>query len=138
MAVVNGPGVVKLPVGKRTKIGTITTATDILQFAISENSGFHLGSLILQAVPNGTVTTFTIQMQFSLDGGTTFGTQLNVNPATIASTTTAANMLFGTATPMPLLNVAIPGVGGEVSLQLATQSLTLGTATKIDIWGLVA
>jgi hypothetical protein len=134
MAVVNGPApFVKVVVGKPTKIGSIATATDVLQFALSEQSFYHCGSIVFQAVPNGTVTTFTANIAISLDGGTTFATQIGTTPATVASTTAAIN--FQT---QPLQNVAIPAVGGQISLQFQAATLTLGTATKIDIWALVA
>jgi hypothetical protein len=134
MAVVNGPQFPKLPVGKSVKVGTVTTATDILQFAMSEQSYYHSGALIIQAVPNGTVTTFTAALAMSLDGGVTFSTQTgNIGGATVASTTSTLTFTANT-----LQNVAIPGVGGQVSLQFQTTALTLGTATKVDIWMLVA
>jgi hypothetical protein len=134
MAVVNGPGTPKLSVGKRTRIGSIATATDILNFAMSEYSGYHLGSLIVQAVPiGGTVTTFTANMQFSLDGGVTFATQFGTTPATIASTTSAMDFIAH-----PLQNIAIPGFGGDCSFQLAAATFVLGTGTRADIWMLVA
>lgn len=135
MAVVNGPAPFpKISPGKPTKIGSIATVTDILQFSLSENSGYHLGSIVFQAIPNGTVTTFTVNINVSLDGGTTFNTQTgNVGAATIASNTSGLNFQTG-----PLQNVAMPGIGGQCSLQFAAATLTLGTATKIDIWALVA
>lgn len=134
MAVVNGPQFPKLGVGRPVKLGSIATATDILQFSLSENSGFHLGSIVFQAIPNGTVTAFTVNIQMSLDGGTTFNIQTgNVGASTVASNT--GGLDFGTK---QLQNVALPGVGGQLSMQFAAATLTLGTATKIDIWGLLA
>lgn len=135
MAVVNGPApFVKVSPGRPTKIGSIATATDILQFALSEPSFYHSGSVVFQVVPNGTVTTFTANIAISLDGGTTFNVQTgNVGTATVASTTSGLN--FQTA---PLQNVALPGVGGQISVQFQAATLTLGTATKIDVWVLLS
>lgn len=134
MAVVNGPLFPKIGPGRPTLLGLIKASTDVLQFSLSENSGYHLGSIIFQAVPNGSVTTFTANVAISLDGGTTFNIQTgNVGSATIASTTSGLN--FQTA---PLQNVAMPGVGGQCSLQFQAASLTLNSATQIAIWALVA
>lgn len=135
MAVVNGPGVLKLSPGKPMKLGVIATATDILQFALSEPSFYHSGSIVFQSVPvGGTITTFTANIAISLDGGVTFNTQTgNVGTATVASTTSALN--FQTS---PLQNVAIPGVGGQISVQFQAATFVLGTATGATIWALVS
>lgn len=140
MAIVNGPAggggpFPKVTVGKRTKIGSITAAGNQLQFGLSEQSFYHCGSIIIQSVPQapgGTITTFTADIRLSLDGGVTFAAQSAVGAATVASNTAGLN--FQTT---PLQSIAIPGVGGELSLQFVAVTFVLGTATSADIWVLL-
>lgn len=133
MAIKNSPNFPNLTKGRPVKIGTFTANGDQLQFAISPFSYEHSGSLIVQVVPNGTVTTLTADIRISLDGGTTFTAQSAAGAATVASNTAAINFQTG-----PLQSIALPGVGGQCSLQFVVASLTFGTATSADVWGLVA
>lgn len=133
MAVKNGPQFPNITKGKRVKIGTFTVNADQLQFSLSPLSYEHSGSLIIQVIANGTVTTLTADIQISLDGGTTFNAQAAAGAATVASNTAALNFQTN-----PLQSVALPGVGGEAILQFVVKSLTFGTATSADVWGLMA
>lgn len=133
MATVNGPQFPTVALGKPTKLGSIATSTDVLQFSMPARTDSHLGHIVFQAIPNGTVTTFTAAVNISLDGGTTYNPQKPAGGTTLASDTSALN--FQTT---PLQSAAMPGVGGSHSLQFAAATLTLGTATKIDIWAHVA
>jgi hypothetical protein len=108
-----------LKVGSPTKIGTITANGDQLRFAIPVECSRWRGQLMLQAVANGTVTTFTANINASIDGS-------NYQPLPAQ---TALN--FQTT---PLQRIESSGCGGlPVEFQVA--SLTLGTATAIDIFG---
>lgn len=137
MAVLNAANPPKVTVGRPVKLGSITAATDQFQFSISENSGYHLGSLIFQIVPQpagGTITALTTNIAISLDGGTTFDPQTgNVGASTVASSTGALDFHTNHCQ-----NVAMPGVGGQISLRWNTQTLTFGTATSVDLWVLLA
>lgn len=134
MAILNGPAPFpKLPFGKPVKLGTVATATDGFQFSISEDSYRHAGCIIFQMIPvGGTITTFTANIQFSLDGGTTWDAQTSAGTATVASNTAGINFQTG-----HLENVAIPGIGGQVSIRFQTATFVLGTGTGADIWALV-
>lgn len=137
MAVLNATNPPKLPFGKPVKLGTITTNTDQFQFTFSEPSYLHSGSLIFQivpAAPGATITTLTVNVVFSLDGGVTFDPQTgNVGAATVASTTSA--LAFATN---HLQSLAIPALGGQISARFNVTALTFGTATSADVWALVA
>lgn len=128
---ISGSGVIFPAVekGKPVKIGTFTTNGDQLQFALAPYSVEHCGSIIVQVVANGSVTTLTADIQLSLDGGVTFTAQTAAGTATVASNTSALNFQTG-----PLQSIAIPGVGGELSLQFVVKSLTFNTATAADVW----
>src|SRR5262249_37148183 len=129
MALKNGPQFPVILKGKRTKIGTFTVAGDQLQFALMEASYVHSGSIIVQVIGNGTITTLTADIRISLDGGTTFTAQTAAGGATVASNTTALNFQTG-----PLQSVALPGVGSEAVLQFVVATLAFGTATSADVW----
>ena len=133
MALKNGPQFPVIPKGKRVKIGTFTVAGDQLQFALMEPSYVHSGSLLVQVVANGTVTTLTADIRISLDGGTTFTAQTAAGAATVASNTTGLNFQTG-----PLQSIALPGVGSEAILQFVVATLVFGTATSADVWVLMA
>lgn len=141
MALKNGPGLVpsNFPLvvrGKNTFLGSITTQGDQLQFSLSTDSYPHCGSVIFQIVPvaaNGTITTFTVNIQISLDGGVTFDNQAAAGAATVASNTAGINFQTG-----HLQSVALPGVGGEAVLQFVAATLTLGTATSIKVFASMA
>lgn len=145
MAVVNGPQFPLVTFGKPVLLGLIKTATDVLQFSLPNRTDYHLGHLMVQAVPNGTVTTFTANIAFALNiPGTgqlagpasgvaaTFNSQAPAGGSTLASTTAGLN--FQTT---PLFSVALPGIGGQVACQFQAATLTLGTATQIEIWALI-
>jgi hypothetical protein len=141
MALKNGPGLVPsfFPVvvkGKRTLLGTITTAGDQLQFSLAPDSYAHSGSVIFQIIPvapAGTITTLTCDVQISLDGGVTFNAQVAAGAATVASNTAGINFQTG-----HLQSVALPGVGAEAALQFVAATLVFGTATAITVWALMA
>lgn len=141
MSLKNGPGFVpsNFPVvvrGKSTLLGSITTQGDQLQFSLSSESYPHLGSVIFQIIPvaaGGTITTLTVNIQISLDGGTTFDNQVAAGAATVASNTAAINFQTG-----HLQSVALPGVGGEAVLQFVAATLTLGTATSFKVFALMS
>src|SRR4029077_11343812 len=133
MAVINAGAIQKITVCKPEKIGTFTANGNQIQFSLSEQSYYHCGSLIIQVIANGTVTTLTADIQISLDGGITFNAQTAAGAATVASNTAGLNFQSS-----PLQSVAIPAVGGQVSLQFVVKSLTFGTATSADVWALVA
>lgn len=126
----NFPVVVK---GKATLLGTITANGDQLQFSLAPFSFEHSGSILIQVIGNGTITTLTADIQISLDGGTTFNAQTAAGSATVASNTAAINFQTG-----PLQSIALPGVGGEASLQFVVKSLAFGTATSAKVIALMA
>lgn len=139
MALKNGPGLVpsNFPLvvkGKRTLLGTITTAGDQLQFSLAPDSYVHSSSVIFQAIPiGGTITTFTADVRISLDGGVTFNPQKAAGAATVASNTAAIDFVAG-----PLESVALPGVGAEAVLQFVAATFVLGTGTGATIIALMA
>src|SRR5260370_41759428 len=61
--------VTKLPRGKPTQLGTITTANDAVSFTFSEPSGMNQGFLVIQTRGG---TTPVCVLEFSLDGGTSW------------------------------------------------------------------
>lgn len=141
MALKNGPGLVpsNFPVvvkGKSTLLGSITTAGDQLQFSLAPDSYQHSGSVIFQIIPvaaGGTITTLTVNIQISLDGGTTFDNQAAAGSSTVASNTAGINFQTG-----HLQSVALPGVGAEAVLQFVAATLVLGTATSFKVFALMA
>jgi hypothetical protein len=127
------PVVVK---GKRTFLGTFTTAGDQLQFSLAPFSYEHSGSVVFQIIPvaaGGTITTLTCDIQISLDGGVTFNAQVAAGAATVASNTAGINFQTG-----HVQSVALPGVGAEAVLQFVVATLALGTATSVQVWALMA
>jgi hypothetical protein len=134
MALKNGPQFPVVTKGKAVNIGTFTAATDQLQFTLAPDSVVHCGSLIVQVVANGTVTTLTADIRISLDGGTTFNAQTVAGAATVASATAGLNFAGS-----PLQSVALPGVASEAILQFVVLAgLAFGTATSAKVLVLMA
>ena len=111
-----------LKLGVPVLIGSITVNGDQLQFTLPVETLKYRGALMIHAVPNGTLTAFTANVRASLDGGVTFN---NIpNGATLNFQTT------------PIQRLDVSGLGGS-PMEFQVASLTLGTATKVDIYLLV-
>src|SRR5689334_14701585 len=91
MAVLNPVFQPVLSRSKPVKIGTIVAAGNQFRFAMPSGDSYsYRGQLIIQVIPvGGTVTTDTINVRASLDGGTTFNNvpsggaiDVNANPIT--------------------------------------------------------
>lgn len=103
-------------------VGSITLSTDQLNFTMPSGDSYsYRGQLIIEAVPNGTVTTFTANVLAALDGKS--GPTFNNVPGGSA-------LNFQTT---PLQRLDMSGFGA-IDVQFAVATLVLGTATKIDIW----
>ncbi|MCI0725027.1 MAG: hypothetical protein L0338_39595 [Acidobacteria bacterium] len=89
-------------------------------FNLPPESGRSHGAMVLQAIGvGGTITALVVDLEISLDGGTTF------NKLVIGITLTANAQ-----------KVDIAGLGSGARCRLVSTTFTLGTATSIQILGL--
>lgn len=146
----NGPSVngFQLRLGVDELIYSNLTATGIptLQpagsgtavFGFPPQSSNYRGTLILGASPiGGTITTATISLLLSLDGGTTFGVfnkLANFSGATAAVSAYSGIPLIATGTAIPIA-IDISGCGGSGQFAINLTTLTKGTGTGINIFG---
>lgn len=97
-------------------IGTPPNGT----FGLPPQSSIWRGQLILEAINRGgTVTALTVDLEISLDGGTTFGKL-------------ATAITFGALPAAQRVDVS--GCGGNGQLRLNPTTVTLGTGTGADIF----
>lgn len=105
------------------KLARITAANDSIIFAMPSGDSYsYRGQLIIEAIPvGGTLTALTINVNAALDGasGPTFNNVPNASALNFVTT--------------PLQRVDMSGLGA-IQCQIVAATLTLNTATAVDIW----
>jgi hypothetical protein len=111
------------------------------EFGIPPQDANYRGILIVQAVPipaGGTITTLTAQLEMSLepdgqDPTAIFGIFQKVVPVSAGPATLSPYSGWALASGIPVA-IDISGAGGTGSLRFNFTTLTLGTATGINIF----
>ena len=104
--------------------GFVTTTGGLNPFGIPPQSSVPRGTLWFQAVPNvaaGATGALTVDLECSLDGGTTFAK-------------VATGLALVTAGVSGIISANISGLGGNGKFRLNPTTVTLGTAAGFNVW----
>lgn len=113
-----GYGPLTLKKGIAVHLGSITAADDAIEFVLPGVSHDYEGGLVIQAVGDGTITTLTTELDVSLDHSN------------------FSKLVDGPTAAAPVVQFDVKGLGGQL-LKLLASAVTLGTATKIDLYAVV-
>lgn len=123
--------------GAISTTGTAGTGPTYGCFGLPPQCSNYRGNIWFQFVAvGGTVTTVIFKVETSLDGGVTWGVLNRLFPITAApvTLTSYSTITTGAFTTPIVIGVDVSGLGGNGMLRLNFTTVTLGTATGVDVY----